>query len=89
VKRLTQWVANMSDSKSKVKNKLRSYRSARVGCLFLSVISGLVLLMLLVTGQTETQPMVPAYASTFFWPAMAYICHLKIKLLRVEFAAYS
>lgn len=40
--------------------------------------------MLLLTGQTESDSVVPAYAGAFFWPALAYICHLKIKLLLVE-----
>lgn len=77
----------MSDRPYKTQKKLRSYRSARFGCIFLAVISALVLVMLLSTGQTENDSMVPAYASTFFWPALAYICHLKIKLLRVELAS--
>ena len=74
----------MTDHKTKLSKKLRSYRSAKIGSIFLAAVSALTLLMFASTGQTENESMVPAYASTFFWPAMAYICHLKMKLIRNE-----
>lgn len=77
-------LSRVNDRPSKTQKKLRSYRFARIGCMGLAVISALVLVLLLSTGQTESESMIPAYASTFFWPALAYICHLKIQLLKIE-----
>lgn len=77
----------MDRTENKLRKKLRSYRSARFGCLFLTVISAAVLVMHVVVGETDNAMMIPAYTSTFVWPALAYICHLKIKLIWVEIAA--
>lgn len=73
---------HMTDSALKLRKKLRSYRSARVGCIFLSVVSIIWLALALLTGQMDTETLAPAYASTFFMPALAYICHLKMLLIR-------
>lgn len=66
----------------KLRRKLRSYRSARIGAIFLSVVTAAALILLLVTGLTENEAMTPVYTGAFVWPAIAYICHLKIRLIR-------
>ena len=76
----------MTDRQSKLRRKLRSYRSAKTGSIFLAAVSLFVLVLVVSTGQTGDDAMCPAYASTCFWPAMAYICHLKAKLIRIELA---
>lgn len=74
----------MNDDEVKLRKKLRSYRTAKYGCVFLAVMSALALGLVLMTGQTDSTTLAPLYAATFAWPAMAYICHLKAKLIYKE-----
>ncbi len=71
----------MNDDQVKLRKKLRSYRTAKYGCIFLAVMSALALGLVLLTGHTDSTPLAPLYAASFVWPAMAYICHLKVKLI--------
>ena len=79
----------MNKRQKQLERKLRSYRSARFGSVFLAVVAALVLLMMIVMGQTRDDLLAPIYAAAFVWPAVAYICHLKIKLLQVELSKLS
>lgn len=78
------YVSNHDRRKTQLERKLRSYRSAKFGSVFLTIVSALVLLLLIVTEQTKNNELGPMYASVCFWPALAYICHLKMKLIRLE-----
>ncbi len=55
----------MSRHKTQLDKKLRSYRSARLGSIFLAIISAAFLLLVVATGETDKDVIVPAYASTF------------------------
>lgn len=74
----------MNDDRTKLRKKLRSYRSAKFGSIFLAVISIAVTLLMVATGEIENEVFSPMYAAAFFWPAVAYICGLKIKIISFE-----
>ena len=74
----------MSDRHYNLRKKLRSYRRAKVGAIFLAVLALPVLLMLLITGHTNEDAIRATVTSALFWLAMAYICHLRAKLIRIE-----
>ncbi len=74
----------MSNYQVKLRKQLRSYRFAWVGSIFLAVFKTLVLMSVLATGGAVDEIIAPLYAGVFFWPAIAYICHLKIKLISYE-----
>lgn len=74
----------MNEQQAKLRKKLRLYRSAKFGSMFLAVISIAVAVLMAVTREAENESFGPMYAAAFFWPAVAYICHLKMEIISYE-----
>jgi len=76
----------MSLDRDKLLAKLRSYRFARIGAILLAVISCVALAVMWLSGQTKANQIGPVYSAAFVWPALAYIAHLKTRLIQIELA---
>ena len=76
----------MADKVTKLRKRLRSYRSARLGCVFLATITWLVLVVSIARGEMESQVGAGFYAAAFTWTALVYICHVKLQVTRLQLA---
>ncbi len=73
----------MSDHQTKLRNKLRSYRFARFGSLFLFVMALLALFLTWVTNNPNAN-VSGICIMAIIWPAATYFCHLKVKAISTE-----
>ena len=73
----------MNGNCTKLRKKLRSYRTARFGALFLS---GMILLAIVLTWVTKSNNanIAGIYVIAVLWPAVACLCHLKMKAITAE-----
>ena len=74
----------MSEKREKLEKRLKGYQRGRLGCIIFTVISILFLILFIAFGGTDEQMVYSTYYHCFIWPALAYIAHLKTRILRMK-----